>query len=461
MFSGLSENLSAVLKRLSGRGVLTEDAIKDGVREIRRVLLEADVSFDLTREFVERIREQAVGLPEIKTVRPGQQLVKIVHDELVRLLGEEAVPIRFASVPPTVVLLVGLQGSGKTTTAAKLAARLKREQKAPFLVAADVYRPAAEEQLRQLGQKIGVEVFGVADGRTGGQAVGTSGHDGTSAPGGGDVVGLVKAGIAAAGKARARTVIVDTAGRLQIDDAMMRELEDLKAAVAPHEVLLVADAMTGQDAVRIATGFHEGVGVTGVILTKLDGDARGGAALSMRGVTGAPIKFVGVGEGLDALEPFDPTRMAGRILERGDVVGLVERAERAISTEDAERLAKKATSKKGMDLEDFLVAMKQMQSMGPLKNLLGMLPGVNAKMLGQVNADPKRIKHVEAIILSMTPDERRRPKILNGSRRARIARGAGRPVSEVNQLVKQFGQMQKMMKRGGQGMAGMMQQFSR
>ncbi len=451
MFSGLSENLSAVLQRLAGQGVLTEEAIKEGLREVRRVLLEADVSYELTRDFIERIREKAVGLPKVKAVRPGQQLVKIVYDELVRLLGEEKVPVEFAPVPPTVILLVGLQGSGKTTTAAKLARRLKREQKSPFLVAADVYRPAAEEQLRQLAAKVDVGVYGLADeGRR------------TTGDGPIDVAALVQGGLVAARKAKARSVIVDTAGRLQIDDAMMDELGRIKAAVKPHEVLLVADAMTGQDAVRIASGFDEGVGVTGVILTKLDGDARGGAALSMRGVTGAPIKYVGVGEALDALEPFDPVRMAGRILQQGDVVGLVERAEEAVSVEDAERLARKATSKKGMDLEDFLSAMRQMQKMGPMKNLLGMVPGVNAKMLGQVDEDPKRLAHVEAIILSMTPEERKKPKVLNGSRRARIARGAGRPVQEVNRLVKQFEQMAKMMKKGNRGrFPAMMQQFPR
>jgi len=439
MLGALSENLTAVLKQLSGRGVLTEADVKDGLREIRRVLLEADVSYELTRSFIERVREKAVGLDAIKTVSPGQQLVKFVYDELVVLLGEKQAPLAFASVPPTVMLLVGLQGSGKTTSAAKLAARLKREQKAPFLVAADVYRPAAEEQLRQLGGKVGVGVFGLADGESANPPIRQSAG----------VVALVEAGIAAASKARARTVLVDTAGRLQIDDEMMAELTRLKEAVDPLEVLLVADAMTGQDAVRIAKGFHDALGITGVILTKLDGDARGGAALSIHGVTGAPIKYVGVGEHLDGLEAFDPARMAGRILERGDIVGLVERAQRAVTTEDAERLARKATSKRGMDLEDFLAAMRQVRGMGPLEGLLGLLPGMNSKMLKQAKADPKRLGHVEAIILSMTPDERHRPQVLNGSRRARIARGAGRPVQEVNQLLKQFEQMQKMMKRAG------------
>ena len=291
MLGALSENLTAALKKLTGRGVLTEEAVADGLREIRRALLEADVSYELARDFVERVREQAVGVQALKTVSPGQQLVKIVRDELVALLGERAAALRFASVPPTVVLLVGLQGSGKTTTAAKLARRLKREQKAPYLVAADPYRPAAEEQLRQLAETVGVGVFGPTDVAA-------------------DVVGVVEAGVAAAGRARARTVLVDTAGRLQIDDEMMDELHRLKDAVEPHEILLVADAMTGQDAVRIARGFHDRLGISGVVLTKLDGDARGGAALSIYRVTGAPIKYVGVGEGVDALDAFDPTRMA-------------------------------------------------------------------------------------------------------------------------------------------------------
>jgi signal recognition particle subunit SRP54 len=434
MFSALSDRLTTVLQSLSSRGVLTQEVVKEGLREIRRVLLEADVSYELTREFVSRLQARAVGLEVVKSVSPGQQLVKFVHDELVTLMGEHRAALEFATVGPTVVLLVGLQGSGKTTTAGKLADRLKREHKAPFLVAADPYRPAAEEQLRQLGDRIGVGVYGSSE-RTGEDTA--------------DMVALVRDGVAAAERSKARTVIVDTAGRLQIDAEMMAELVGLKTALAPQETLLVADGMTGQDAVRIAKGFHEALEVTGVILTKLDGDARGGAALSIHGVTGAPIKFVGVGEGLEALEPFDPVRMAGRILQQGDVVGLVERAQETVEQEDAERLAKKAISKKGMDLADFLAAMRQIQRMGPLKNLVGMLPGVNAKLLKQVSVDDKRLKHLEAVILSMTPGERQRPEIINGSRRARIARGCGRPVQEVNALLKQFGQMKKMMKSMG------------
>ena len=429
MFEQLSSGLSDTLRRLTGKGVLSEDDVKEGLREIRRILLEADVSFDLTRQFLERVQEKAVGQQIVKAVRPGQQLVKIVYDELVVMLGEKQAPLAFASVPPTVILLVGLQGSGKTTTAGKLAKRLKLEQKAPFLVAADVYRPAAVDQLVTLGQQVLVGVHGE--------------------PGATDVVGIVRRGIEAAGKARARTVLVDTAGRLQIDDAMMAELKRLKDAVKPHEVLLVADGMTGQDAVRIAQGFHEALGITGVILTKMDGDARGGAALSIFGVTHAPIKFVGVGEKLDALEPFHPERLAGRILQQGDVLTLVEKAQEAVDAKEAEKLAKKAVSKRGLDLQDFLSAMRQMQKMGPLKNVLGMLPGVNPAMLKSANLDDKRLKHVEAIVLSMTARERSDPDLINGSRRLRIARGAGRTVQEVNQLLAQFKQMQKFMKVAG------------
>ncbi|HUG27453.1 MAG TPA: signal recognition particle protein [Gemmatimonadales bacterium] len=429
MFDEISSKLSAALQRLAGRGVLTEEAVKEGLREIRRILLEADVSFELTRTFLERVQEKAVGLASIKAVRPGQQLVKIVYDELVTMLGEKQVPLQHATVGPTVILLVGLQGSGKTTTAGKLARRLKGEQKAPFLVAADVYRPAAAEQLATLAEQTGVGVH--------------------TEPGTTDVVALVQRGIEAASKARARTVIVDTAGRLQIDEELMGELVRLKGAVRPHEILLVADGMTGQDAVRIAKGFHEALGVTGVILTKMDGDSRGGAALSIYGVTKAPIKYLGVGERLDALEPFHPERLAGRILQQGDVLTLVEKAQANVDEDEAKALARKAGTKKGLDLQDFLVAMKQMQKMGPLKNVLGMLPGVSPQMLKSANVDDKKVKHTEAIVLSMTPKERKNPDLLNGARRLRVARGSGRTVQEVNQLLAQFKQMQKVMKVAG------------
>jgi len=427
MFDELSEKLSAVLGPLRGRGVLTEDAVKDGLRTIRRVLLEADVGFEVSRSFVERVEAKAVGLPALKTVSPGQHLVKIVHEELIALLGEQPAAIRFASVPPTIVFLVGLQGSGKTTTAAKLAKRLQLEQKAPFLVAADVYRPAAVEQLVLLAGRAGVGVH--------------------AEPGVSDVVGIVRRGVEAAHHARARTVVVDTAGRSQIDEEMMGELRALKAAVPPHEILLVADGMTGQDAVRIAQGFHEALGVTGVVLTKMDGDARGGAALSIYATTRAPIKYLGTGEALDAIEPFRPDRVAGRMLQMGDVLTLVERAEQSLDRATAEKLAKKAVSKKGMDLEDFLASIREMRKLGPMESLLGMLPGVNRQMMQQVKAaDPKRLAHTEAIVLSMTPQERRNPGLLDGSRRSRIARGSGRPVQEVNRLLAQFKEMGKFMK---------------
>jgi signal recognition particle subunit SRP54 len=430
MFTALSEQLTGVLNRLRGRGVLSESDVTDALREIRRHLLEADVSFEVTRGFVERVRERAVGALQVKSVSPGQQIVKLVHDEIATLLGgtKAGAGLEFSSVGPTVILLVGLQGSGKTTTAAKLARRLKLEQKAPALVAADVYRPAATEQLQQLGAQIGVPVLKGAG----------SGEQ--------DVPKLVKAALREAESARARAVIVDTAGRLQIDAELMDELRALKDAVKPREILLVADGMAGQDAVKIARGFHDGVGLTGVILTKLDGDTRGGAALSIHGVTGVPIKYIGVGEKTDALEPFDPARMAGRILGQGDVVALVEKASATIDAEAARKLEQKVRSKKGMDLQDFLVALKQMQNMGPLKQVLGLLPGINAKALQGVSMDDKRLKHVEAIVLSMTPQERADPTLLNGNRKVRVAKGAGRSVQEVNKLLEQFQQMRKMSK---------------
>src|SRR5690242_9163595 len=432
MFTALSEQLSGVLKRLTGRGVLSEADVTEALREIRRHLLEADVSFEVTRDFVDRVKERAVGALKIDTVRPGQQVVKLVHDEIAGMLGGARRDLTFASVGPTVILLVGLQGSGKTTTAAKLARRLKLEQKAPGLVAADVARPAAREQLQQLGEQVGVPVF---PGERGG--------------GSGTLLEQVRQAVREAEKARCRTVIVDTAGRLQIDAALMDQLKALRAATSPREVLLVADGMTGQDAVRIARGFHDGVGdgLTGVILTKLDGDARGGAALSIHGVTGVPIKYVGVGERSDALDAFDPVRMAGRILGQGDVVALVEKAAATVDAEAAQRLEKKARSKRGMDLADFLVALKQMQAMGPVKQVLGLLPGVNAQALKAVNADDRRLQYVEAIVLSMTPQERPDPAILTVSRRLRIAKGAGRTVQEVNRLLEQFQQMRKLLKR--------------
>lgn len=436
MFDELSEKLEATFARLRGRGVLTEADIKEGLREVRRVLLEADVNFQLTREFLERVEKKAVGVAQLRTVSPGQQLVKVVYDELTTMLGERREGLKLSSVPPTVVMMVGLQGSGKTTTAAKLARRLKAESRPTRLVAADVYRPAAIDQLETLGTQLDVPVY--ADRSTQ------------------DVVKIARAGIEQAKRARDRVVIVDTAGRLQIDDEMMGELERLKKEIHPDEILFVADGMTGQDAVRIAQGFDNRLGVTGVILTKMDGDARGGAALSIYGVLKKPIKYIGVGEKSDALEEFHPERMAGRILQQGDIVSLVEKAQDAFDADEAKRLEKKVR-KEGMDLTDFLAAMKQIERLGPLEGLLKMLPGVNTKVLKQVKAaDPKRMKHVEAIVLSMTLEERKNPEIMNGSRRARVAKGAGRSISEVNRLLEQFREMQKMMKKAAaaQGSGG-------
>src|SRR5688500_4839282 len=432
MFDELSDKVSDVFSKIRGRGVLTDADIKEGLREMRRVLLEADVSFQLTREFLERVEQKAVGIAAIKTVAPAQQLVKIVYDELTTMLGERREGLAFNSVPPTVIMLVGLQGSGKTTTAAKLARKLKSEGRASRLVAADVYRPAAIDQLETLGAQLEVPVH--ADRTTK------------------DVVKIARNGIEEGRRARDRVVLLDTAGRLQIDEQMMQELVRLRDAVHPDEILLVADGMTGQDAVRIAQGFNDALGITGVILTKLDGDARGGAALSIYGVTKKPIKYVGVGEKPDALEEFHPERMAGRILQMGDIVSLVEKAQSTFDEAEAKRLEKKVR-KEGMDLQDFLSTMKQIQKLGPLEGVLKMLPGVNTKMLKQAKVDPNRMKHIEAIVLSMTPQERKTPSVINGSRRSRIAKGSGRPVSEVNRLLDQFRDMQKMMKKmAGGGM---------
>jgi len=441
MFDELSDKLGNVFAKLRGRGVLTESDIKEGLREVRRVLLEADVNFALTREFLERVEGKAVGVLQIKSIQPAQQLVKIVYDELTAMLGERREGLKISTVPPTIIMMVGLQGSGKTTTAGKLARKLTAEGKTTRLIAADVYRPAAIDQLETLGQQLNVPVY----------------SDRTT----NDVVKIVKAGIEQGVRARERVVIVDTAGRLQIDAEMMDELKRLKAAIRPDEILLVADGMTGQEAVKIAQGFNDALDVTGIILTKLDGDARGGAALSIYGVIKKPIKYIGVGEKSDALEEFHPERMAGRILQMGDIVSLVEKAQEGFDAAEAKKLEKKV-KKEGLDLEDFLSAMRQMQKMGPMENLLKLLPGVNSKMLSQAKMDPKRMKHVEAIVLSMTPAERKKPDILNGSRRARISRGCGRPVSEINKLLEQFKGMQKMMKKmggapggGGKGGGGM------
>jgi signal recognition particle subunit SRP54 len=427
MFDDLSQKLDGVLAKLRQRGVLTEPMIREGLREVRRVLLEADVNFQVTRDFLKRVQEKALGDAVLKSVSPGQQIVKIVHDELVTLLGGEADSgLKWAPSPPTVIMMVGLQGSGKTTTVAKLARRLARQGKKPLMASCDLYRPAAVDQLVDLGAQVDLPVHRGGEGE--------------------DVLAVARSALTRARAERKQVLLVDTAGRLQIDEPMMRELRELKAELQPQEILLVADAMTGQEAVSIAQGFDEALDLTGLILTKMDGDARGGAALSIHGVTGKPIKFVGVGEGVDALDSADPRRLAGRILQMGDVVGLVERAQAAMDVEEQARLEEKVLGKGKFTLEDFLSTLRQVQRMGPLEQLVKLIPGLGAKLpLG--NVDPRRMKHVEAIILSMTPEERRKPEILNGSRRLRIARGSGRPVAEVNRLLKQFKEMQKMMKQ--------------
>jgi len=429
MFERLSERLDGVLGGFRQRGVITEKMLKEGLREVRKALLEADVNYQVARDFLAKVEERALGDNVLASVRPGEQIVKIVHDELVGLMGSEAREISEAPVPPTVIMLVGLQGSGKTTTAAKLARRLKVAGSRPALVACDPYRPAAADQLETLAKAIDVPLV--------------------ARPSGEDMATLASGALDEARRAGVTHLVLDMAGRLQIDGELMDELRAVKEKVGPQEVFLVADGMTGQEAVRIAEGFHEVVDLTGVVLTKMDGDARGGAALSIFGVLGVPVRFVGTGERPEDLTSFDAVRMAGRILQMGDIVGLVERAQQTVDLEETERLEKKILGKGEFDLDDFLRSIQQIQKMGPLKGLLKMLPGVSGSMLDQADVDPKRVRHIEAIILSMTPQERRKPQILNGSRRARIAKGSGRPVQEVNKLLKQFKEMRKMMKHMG------------
>ena len=437
MFEDLSEKLDSALKKLRQRGVLTEPMVRDGLREVRRVLLEADVNFRVTREFLERVQDRALGQTVLKGVSPGQQIVKIVHSELARLFGDEPPTITIASNRTSVILVVGLQGSGKTTTVAKLARRLGRQGGTPMLAACDLQRPAAIEQLQTLGAQIGAPVFA---GEFRGDPVSTAVSAREEAVAGGHDV-----------------LLVDTAGRIQVDNKLMEELARIKDALHPTEVLLVADAMTGQEAVEIAEGFDDALGITGIVMTKMDSDARGGAALSIHSVTGKPIKFLGMGEGLDDLDAADPERLAGRILQMGDVISLVEKAEGAIDEEEQARLQDKVMGKGRFTLEDFLISMRQIEKMGPLEQLMKLIPGAKKMKIPAGNLDPKRLKHMEAIILSMPPEERRMPDILNASRRVRIAKGSGRPVSEVNRLLKQFKQMQAFLKQmrgmtGGRGL---------
>jgi signal recognition particle subunit SRP54 len=431
MLEALSTRLGAIFDRLSNRGRLTETDVAEVLREVRIALLEADVNLAVAKEFVNAIKERAVGADVLQSLTPGQSVIKIVHDELVTLLGGAEARLQFSDAPPTVYMMVGLQGSGKTTHTGKLALRLKEQGRRTLLVAADVYRPAAIDQLKTLGRQIDLPVFD---------------------EGAGDPVKIARDGVAEAKRLGIPTVIIDTAGRLQIDEKLMDELAKIKAAVNPKEILFVADAMTGQEATNVAKGFNERLGITGVILTKMDGDARGGAALSIHKITGAPIKFVGVGEKLAALEPFYPDRLASRILGMGDVLTLIEKTQSVYSEEQAKDLAQKLR-KNDFTLDDFLEQLRTVRKMGSMNDIMKMIPGLS-KALPNVEIDDKDVKKVEAIICSMTRRERARPDILNGSRRKRIAAGSGTHVADVNRLVKQFEQSRQLMKSMGGGKRG-------
>ena len=433
MFDSLSDRLGGVFKRLRGKGRLTQADVDEVMGEIRTALLEADVNVGVVRNVVERIRTQAVGAQVSEALDPGQQIVKIVNAELVAMLGGETLKITYASQPPTVVLMAGLQGSGKTTSAAKLASWFRSQGRNPLLVGADLQRPAAVEQLRVLGTQLNVPVF--------------------SQPG--DPVECARAGLAEARDKGRDVLIVDTAGRLAIDEEMMRQVAEISGAVSPHYTFLVVDAMTGQDAVTVAKAFDETLAITGVILSKLDGDARGGAALSVKEVIGKPIAFAATGEKLDAFEQFHPDRMASRILGMGDVLTLIEQAEKVFEAEQAEAAASKMLEGQ-FTLDDFLEQLQQVKKMGPLSGIMGMIPGM-PKEVKNAEVSDDMVKVTEAIIYSMTPEERAKPELINGSRRARIAKGSGTQISDVNRLVKLFMEMQKMMKRmggkkGGKGM---------
>ncbi len=425
VFESLADKLQQTFKRLRGRGKLSENDVTEALREVRMALLEADVHFKVAKDFVARIKERAIGQEVLGSLTPGQQVVKIVNDELTELLGGTQSRITISSRPPTVIMLVGLQGAGKTTTAGKLANLLKRQSKRPLLVAADIYRPAAIKQLQVLGENLEIPVFTLGDQQ--------------------NPVTIAEKAIEQAHLLNRDMVIIDTAGRLHINEEMMGELQLIKRAVKPHEILLVVDAMTGQDAVTVAESFNSDLGIDGIILTKLDGDARGGAALSIKSATGRPIKFAGMGEKLDALEPFYPDRMASRILGMGDMLSLIEKAQSAFDADQAKEIEKKLR-KEDFTLDDFLTQLQQVKKLGSMEQILSMIPGVGNK-LKDVEIDEKELKRVEAIIQSMTRKERRDPAIINGSRRKRIASGSGTKVQDVNKLLKQFVEARKMMKK--------------
>ena len=427
MFNQLADRFDTIFRNLRGLGKITDSNIQQTSREIRRVLLEADVNFKVAKEFVSRVTDRAEGTKVLKSVKPGEQFIKIIHDELVTLLGKDAKPLELGSKKPAVILMAGLQGAGKTSTCGKLAHLLKKQKKSVMMAAADVYRPAAIEQLVQVGKSVDVPVY---------------------EEGAGDPVVICQSAVEEAKASKTDVVILDTAGRLHVDGEMMTEVQEIAEAVSPDEILFVADGMTGQDAVNSAEAFSAALPLTGTILTKLDGDARGGAAVSITAVTGVPIKFIGVSEKSDGLELFDPKRIVDRILGLGDVVSLVEKAQSIVDEDQAKSLEEKL-KKATFDLDDFKDQLKQLKQMGPLNQIMGMMPGMNRKMLKGIDLDDRQLVWTEAIISSMTPSERKDPNIIDGSRRTRISKGSGRPVQEINQLLKQFAQMKKMMKKMG------------
>ena len=430
IFENLADRLQETFKKLRGHGKLTADDVNATMREIRIALLEADVNFKVVKDFIKKIKERAVGQEVLESFTPAQAVIKIVNEELTALMGQTQSHINISPKAPTIIMMVGLQGAGKTTSAGKLGLMFKKQGKHPLMVAADIYRPAAIKQLQVLGSQIDIPVFAKEDCK--------------------DAVRIANEAIDYAKSHANDIVIIDTAGRLHIDENLMQELKSIKEDVKPHEILLVVDAMTGQDAVNVAESFNNDLGLDGVILTKMDGDARGGAALSVKAVTGCPIKFVGAGEKLEALEPFYPDRMASRILGMGDVLTLIEKAQTAFDAEEAKKM-EKAFRKNEFTLDDFLSQLNQVRKLGSFENILGMIPGMGGlkKKLGDVDIDMngKEIKHIEAIIRAMTPEEKRNTKIINGSRRKRIAMGSGTKVQEVNKLLKQFDEMKKMMKK--------------
>lgn len=426
IFENLSDKLQNALGKLRGKGKLTEKDVDSALREVRLALLEADVNFKVVKDFIKDVKARAIGDEVMQSLTPGQQVVKIVNEELTKLMGKSESKIQLSSSPPTVILMCGLQGAGKTTTSGKLAYNLKKQNKRPLLVACDIYRPAAIKQLEVVGEKVQVPVFSMGDKHK--------------------PVNIAKAGLEHGIKNGNDIIIIDTAGRLHIDEELMEEIKDIHDAVNPNEILLVLDAMTGQDAVNVAKSFDDILGITGVVLTKLDGDARGGAALSIRAVTDKPIKFVGMGEKLDQLEAFHPDRMASRILGMGDVLSLIEKAQANIDEEKARELEKKLRTAQ-FTLDDFLEQLEQMKSLGPLDQILGMMPGVNSKALKNIDVNDKDLSSIEAIIKSMTKKERENPDIIDSSRRKRISQGSGTSVQEVNKLLKQFKETKKMMKK--------------